>query len=325
MPPFLGGGEMIRDVRLDGFTPNDVPWKFEAGTPPIAEAVGLGAAIDYLERSAWTAVRAHEIALTGYAVGRPRRSASATTSRSTAPPIRRGTGRRDLLRLPDVHPHDLSQVLDEQACACGPATTAPSRSCAGSASGPPPGPRSTCTTTRPTSTPWPTPWPRPDVLRMSSDGPTGSSPRLPRATEGTDHARPRRPLPRDHPRPLPQPPEPGRAAESPPAHRVEGFNPLCGDEIVVYLDVEDGVVTDIRISGQGCSISQSSASMMSAAVKGKTVAEARATIRAFKAMMSIHERPLRRRRATGPARRSRCRARGYRRDSSATWRRCRAW
>ena len=50
MPPFLGGGEMIRDVRLDGFTTNDVPWKFEAGTPPIAEAVGLTAAVDYLER-----------------------------------------------------------------------------------------------------------------------------------------------------------------------------------------------------------------------------------------------------------------------------------
>jgi nitrogen fixation protein NifU and related proteins len=78
----------------------------------------------------------------------------------------------------------------------------------------------------------------------------------------------------------------------PPALRVEGFNPLCGDEIVVYLIVADGVVTDLRVAGQGCSISQSSASMMSAAVKGKTVAEARATVRAFKAMMSIHEQKL---------------------------------
>jgi nitrogen fixation protein NifU and related proteins len=79
---------------------------------------------------------------------------------------------------------------------------------------------------------------------------------------------------------------------TPPALRVEGFNPLCGDEIVVYLIVDDGVVTDLRINGQGCSISQSSASMMSAAVKGKTVPEARATVRAFKAMMSIHEQRL---------------------------------
>jgi nitrogen fixation NifU-like protein len=78
----------------------------------------------------------------------------------------------------------------------------------------------------------------------------------------------------------------------PPARRIEGFNPLCGDEIIVYLTVDQGRVTDLRIGGQGCSISQSSASMMSAAVKGKTVEEARATIRAFKAMMSIHEQTL---------------------------------
>jgi nitrogen fixation NifU-like protein len=80
--------------------------------------------------------------------------------------------------------------------------------------------------------------------------------------------------------------------ESPPAHRVEGFNPLCGDEIVVYVKVDDDVISDICISGQGCSISQSAASMMSAAVKGKSVEEARQLTRAFKAMMSIHEQQL---------------------------------
>jgi len=79
---------------------------------------------------------------------------------------------------------------------------------------------------------------------------------------------------------------------TPPARRVEGFNPLCGDEVVVYLDVEDGRVADVKIGGQGCSISQSSASMMSSAVKGKSVEEARALIRAFKGMMSIHEHRL---------------------------------
>jgi nitrogen fixation NifU-like protein len=78
----------------------------------------------------------------------------------------------------------------------------------------------------------------------------------------------------------------------PPAHRVEGFNPLCGDEVVIFIDVEGDKVTDVRIDGQGCSISQSSASMMSAAVKGKTVEEVRALTRAFKAMMSIHESSL---------------------------------
>jgi len=81
--------------------------------------------------------------------------------------------------------------------------------------------------------------------------------------------------------------------DAPPAHRVEGFNPLCGDEIVVYVQVDDdGRISDIKIGGQGCSISQSSASMMSAAVKGKTVDEARALTRAFKALMTIHESRL---------------------------------
>jgi len=79
---------------------------------------------------------------------------------------------------------------------------------------------------------------------------------------------------------------------SPPAIKTEGFNPLCGDEIVVTIDVNGGVITDIKIGGQGCSISQSSASMMSAAVKGKTVAEARSTIDTFKTLMSVHEAQL---------------------------------
>ena len=79
---------------------------------------------------------------------------------------------------------------------------------------------------------------------------------------------------------------------TPPATRVEGFNPLCGDEIVVYVEVDDGVLGDIRIGGQGCSISQSSASMMSAAVKGKTLDEVQGLVRAFKGMMSIHEQSL---------------------------------
>jgi nitrogen fixation NifU-like protein len=79
----------------------------------------------------------------------------------------------------------------------------------------------------------------------------------------------------------------------PPAVRAEGFNPLCGDEIVVYLDLDDaGVVRDVRIGGTGCSISQSSASMMSSAVKGRTVEEIRDLTTAFKAMMSIHESSL---------------------------------
>lgn len=80
-----------------------------------------------------------------------------------------------------------------------------------------------------------------------------------------------------------------RGSLEPPAVRSEGHNPLCGDEIEVFLTVDNGVISDIKIGGQGCSISQSSASMMSAAVKGKPVSEARALIHRFKHMMSIDE------------------------------------
>ena len=80
----------------------------------------------------------------------------------------------------------------------------------------------------------------------------------------------------------------------PPARKAEGFNPLCGDEVVLYLDLDtdSGVVRDVKIEGQGCSISQASSSMMSAAVKGQPIADARQLIRAFKALMSIHESKL---------------------------------
>jgi nitrogen fixation NifU-like protein len=75
----------------------------------------------------------------------------------------------------------------------------------------------------------------------------------------------------------------------PPAAHAVGHNPLCGDEIDVYLQVEGDTVTDVKVGGQGCSISQSSASMMSQAVKGHSVAEVRALVRRFKGMMSIEE------------------------------------
>jgi nitrogen fixation NifU-like protein len=79
--------------------------------------------------------------------------------------------------------------------------------------------------------------------------------------------------------------------ESPPAKMAEGHNPLCGDEITIYLDIDEAanpaVVRDIKVSGQGCSISQSSASMMSQAVIGKTLPEVNALVRRFKAMLSL--------------------------------------
>jgi nitrogen fixation NifU-like protein len=79
---------------------------------------------------------------------------------------------------------------------------------------------------------------------------------------------------------------------APPAHSETGFNPLCGDEITLYLQLDGDQLADVKLTGQGCSISQSSASMMSTAIKGKSLAEVRATIRKFKSMMSIHEQRL---------------------------------
>jgi nitrogen fixation NifU-like protein len=76
---------------------------------------------------------------------------------------------------------------------------------------------------------------------------------------------------------------------TPPAVRAEGHNPLCGDEITVFLQVDGDTITDVKVGGQGCSISQSSASMMTQAVKGKSVTEVKALVRKFKSMMSIED------------------------------------
>ncbi len=114
MPAFLGGGAMIRDVRLDGWTPNEIPWKFEAGTPPIAEVVGLGAAVDYLSAIGMEAVREHEVSLTGYALrSLTDRFGDDITIHGPSEPAARGGVLS--LSFRDIHPHDLSQVLDERA------------------------------------------------------------------------------------------------------------------------------------------------------------------------------------------------------------------
>lgn len=111
MPAFLGGGEMIRDVRLDGWTPNDIPWKYEAGTPPIAEAVGLGAAVCYLSDLGMEAVRAHEVALTTHALSTlAERHGDDLHVFGPPDPAERGGVLSFSFR--GIHPHDLSQVLD---------------------------------------------------------------------------------------------------------------------------------------------------------------------------------------------------------------------
>lgn len=114
MNPFLGGGEMIREVRLDRATWNDVPFKFEAGTPNIADVIALGAAIEYLEALGMEAVRQHETELLGYALERFRELPSIQVFGPDCPRMRSGV---ISFNDADLHPHDLSQVLDENGVA----------------------------------------------------------------------------------------------------------------------------------------------------------------------------------------------------------------
>ena len=112
LPPFLGGGEMILDVRKEGFTPNDLPWRFEAGTPPITEAIGLGAAVEYLSAIGMDSVRAHEISLTSYAMRTlTERFGDDIHIFGPKDPTQRGGVISFAFR--DIHPHDISQILDQ--------------------------------------------------------------------------------------------------------------------------------------------------------------------------------------------------------------------
>jgi len=112
-PPMLGGGNMIADVRLDGFTPAPVPAKFEAGTPAITEAIGFGAAVEFLRDLGMDRVHAHERELTQYALDLlPARFGDDLVIHGPADPDRRGGVMSFAFR--DLHPHDVSQVLDQR-------------------------------------------------------------------------------------------------------------------------------------------------------------------------------------------------------------------
>ena len=112
MPPFLGGGDMIMQVTKEGFTPNVLPHKFEAGTPNIAEVIGLGAAVRYLDGLGMENVREHEVSLTAYALrSLKERFGDDITVHGPAEPATRGGVLS--IEYKDVHPHDISQVLDQ--------------------------------------------------------------------------------------------------------------------------------------------------------------------------------------------------------------------
>jgi cysteine desulfurase/selenocysteine lyase len=108
MPPFLGGGDMIKTVHLRSFTPNTIPYKFEAGTPAIAEAVGFGAACDYLTGVGMDAIAAHEHTITEYAL---ERLEEIPGLRLFGPPADKKGGVAAFV-LDGIHPHDVAQILD---------------------------------------------------------------------------------------------------------------------------------------------------------------------------------------------------------------------
>ncbi len=112
LQPFLTGGEMIRSVKLERTSWNSLPWKFEAGTPAYAEAVGLHAAIDYLQAVGLEAIDAHEHAITDYALGR---LAEVPGLRIVGPQTAAARGGVVSFVLEDVHPHDIAEILDRHA------------------------------------------------------------------------------------------------------------------------------------------------------------------------------------------------------------------
>ncbi len=110
MPPFMGGGDMIRSVHLRESTWNDLPWKFEAGTPAIAEAIGLGAAVEYLSELGMEAVQHHECDITTYALEQLQLIAGLTIY---GPDASQRGGVISFL-LDEIHPHDLASILDQE-------------------------------------------------------------------------------------------------------------------------------------------------------------------------------------------------------------------
>ena len=115
MPPFLGGGEMISDVQLTESTWNEVPWKFEAGTPNIGGVIAFGEALAYLQRLGMADVRAHEQSLTRYAIAELQKLEGLTIYGPTKPGVERGSAVS--FNLEGLHPHDVGTVLDAEGIA----------------------------------------------------------------------------------------------------------------------------------------------------------------------------------------------------------------
>lgn len=280
MPPYQGGGEMIKSVSFERTIYNDVPHRFEAGTPNIAGAIGLGAAVDYLESLGLDAIADHEADLLEHGT-RALQAIPGVTLIGTA------AHKAAVLSftVEGVHPHDLGSALCSQGVAIrtghhcaepvmrrfGIDGTARAslglyntreeidvmvevvRACVA-----------------PTA---------PSASAPFASAPAGGFVGMPElddlhreviADHGT-RPRNRRPLPDAD-------------------HSAEGYNPLCGDHVTVYVKVRDGLVQDVSFVGSGCAISTASASLMTESIKGKSLEEAKSLFRGIHAMLTGERR-----------------------------------
>ncbi len=250
MEPFLLGGHMIRSVGVDKTTWGELPHKFEAGTAPMAEAVGFGAAIDYLDAIGFDAIEAYEHELAAYALGK---LAELPWVTSYGPPADRRAGIVSF-NVDGVHPHDVAQILDLEGVAiraghhcCQPlmkrlgvaATnrasfylyTVPGRD--RPARGRPP--------------------PREAGVRMSSE-----FDQMYREVILDHYKNPR-----------------GHGEMEGADASAEGVNPLCGDEVSIFVrfGADGETIDEVRFSGRGCAISQAATSMLMEMVTGRTATE----------------------------------------------------
>jgi NifU-like protein involved in Fe-S cluster formation len=221
---------MIRQVTFAKTTFNDLPYKFEAGTPHIAGVIGLGAAIDYVSAVGLGAIATHEQELLAYAteqaraVRGPRLIGTASNKASVLSFVVDG-----------VHPHDVGTILDDEGIA-----VRAGHHCA---------------------MPVMEHFHIPATVRASF------------ALYNT---------------------------------RAEGFNPLCGDKVTLHLKLVDSVIEDVRFEGNGCAISTASASLMTEALKGKTLDEVQALFGAVHALLTAGELPLLRVEGIAHSRRRAC-------------------
>ena len=250
MAPFNLGGEMIRSVSMERTTWNELPYKFEAGTPAIAEAVGFGAAVDYVLDAGLGAIEQHEHDLVEYTLERLGEVPWITTY-GPSPERRAGIVS---LNVDGVHPHDVAQVLDWEGVAV----------------------RAGHHCTQPLMAQARRRGDRARELLPVLDSRGGRPPRR-RPPQGQDVARVAvsefdqlyRELILDHyknPR--------NHGLLDPADAHAEGQNPLCGDEIFVSVRLGDGdVIEEVGFDGRGCAISQAATSMLSDLVKGRTAAD----------------------------------------------------